>query len=106
MKEIVCLNIKSASDCAADTILEAELVLCPRPRAGTGIRDFQDQDSEALEFIKLRSTGVSVDSWTMALPKKDETGKTLFFLEGKKKKLEALVQLQAGRSTRCAWNAN
>ena len=40
-----------------------ELVLLPITRTATGIRDFQDQDIEALEFIKcFRSAGVSVDS--------------------------------------------
>lgn len=62
------MNIKSASDLlgiSADTIRYYERVglVPPITRTATGIRDFQDQDIEALEFIKcFRSAGVSVDS--------------------------------------------
>ena len=62
------MNIKSASDLlgiSADTIRYYERVglVPPITRTSTGIRDFQDQDIEALEFIKcFRSAGVSVDS--------------------------------------------
>ena len=66
------------------------LVLCHRlPRTATGIRDFQDHDIEALEFIKcFRSAGVSVDSLVdyMSLTKGDETReKRLGILEEEKK---------------------
>lgn len=62
------MNIKSASDLlgiSADTIRYYERVglVPPITRTATGIRDFQDQYIEALEFIKcFRSAGVSVDS--------------------------------------------
>ena len=62
------MNIKSASDLlgiSADTIRYYERVglVPPITRTATGIRDFQDYDIEALEFIKcFRSAGVSVDS--------------------------------------------
>lgn len=50
------MNIKSASDLlgiSADTIRYYERVglVPPITRTATGIRDFQDQDIEALEFI-------------------------------------------------------
>lgn len=72
------MNIKSASDLlgiSVDTIRYYERVglVPPITRTATGIRDFQDQDIEALEFIKcFRSAGVSVDSLVglyVALPK-------------------------------------
>ena len=72
----------------------------PITRTATGIRDFQDQDIEALEFIKcFRSAGVSVDSLVdyMSLYQKgDETREErLGILEDEKKKLEErLSQLQ------------
>ena len=87
------MNIKSASDLlgiSADTIT----------RTATGIRDFQDQDIEVLEFIKcFRSAGVSVDSlvdYTSLYQKGDETREErLGILEEEKKKLEKrLSQLQ------------
>ena len=54
------MNIKSASDLlgiSADTIRYYERVglVPPITRTATGIRDFQDQDIEALEFIKCFS---------------------------------------------------
>lgn len=99
------MNIKSASDLlgiSADTIRYYERVglVPPITRTATGIRDFQDQDIEALEFIKcFRSTGVSVDSLVdyMSLYQKgDETREErLGILEEEKKKLEErLSQLQ------------
>lgn len=99
------MNIKSASDLlgiSADTIRYYERVglVPPITRTATGIRDFQDQDIEALEFIKcFRSTGVSVDSLVdyMSLYQKgDETREERFgILEEEKKKLEErLSQLQ------------
>ena len=88
------MNIKSASDLlgiSADTIRYYERVglVPPITRTATGIRNFQDQDIEALEFIKL------VDY--MALYQKgDETREErLGILEEEKKKLEErLSQLQ------------
>ena len=99
------MNIKSASDLlgiSADTIRYYERVglVPPITRTATGIRDFQDQDIEALEFIKcFRSTGISVDSLVdyMSLYQKgDETREErLGILEEEKKKLEErLSQLQ------------
>lgn len=99
------MNIKSASDLlgiSADTIRYYERVglVPPITRTATGIRDFQDQDIEALEFIKcFRSVGVSVDSLVdyMSLYQKgDETREErLGILEEEKKKLEErLSQLQ------------
>ena len=99
------MNIKSASDLlgiSADTIRYYERVglVPPITRTATGIRDFQDQDIEALEFIKcFRSAGVSVDSLVdyMSLYQKgDETREErLGILEDEKKKLEErLSQLQ------------
>ena len=65
------MNIKSVSDLlgiSADTIRYYERVglVPPITRTATGIRDFQDQDIEALEFIKsvlafvVRTSGVTV----------------------------------------------
>ena len=99
------MNIKSASDLlgiSADTIRYYERVglVPPITRTATGIRDFQDQDIEELEFIKcFRSAGVSVDSLVdyMSLYQKgDETREErLGILEDEKKKLEErLSQLQ------------
>ena len=99
------MNIKSASDLlgiSADTIRYYERVglVPPITRTATGIRDFQDQDIEAREFIKcFRSAGVSVDSLVayMSLYQKgDETREErLGILEDEKKKLEErLSQLQ------------
>ena len=99
------MNIKSASDLlgiSADTIRYYERVglVPPITRTATGIRDFQDQDIEVLEFIKcFRSAGVSVDSLVdyMSLYQKgDETREErLGILEDEKKKLEErLSQLQ------------
>ena len=99
------MNIKSASDLlgiSADTIRYYERVglVPPITRTATGIRDFQDQDIEALEFIKcFRLAGVSVDSLVdyMSLYQKgDETREErLGILEEEKKKLEErLSQLQ------------
>ena len=99
------MNIKSASDLlgiSADTIRYYERVglVPPITRTATGIRDFQDQDIEALEFIKcFRPAGVSVDSLVdyMSLYQKgDETREErLGILEDEKKKLEErLSQLQ------------
>ena len=99
------MNIKSASDLlgiSADTIRYYERVglVPPITRTATGIRDFQDYDIEALEFIKcFRSAGVSVDSLVdyMSLYQKgDETREErLGILEEEKKKLEErLSQLQ------------
>lgn len=92
------MNIKSASDLlgiSADTIRYYERVglVPPITRTATGIRDFQDQDIETLEFIKcFRSAGVSVDSLVdyMSLYQKgDETREErLGILEDEKKKLE------------------
>ncbi|VIU35504.1 MerR family transcriptional regulator [Streptococcus pneumoniae] len=91
------MNIKSASDLlgiSADTIRYYERVglVPPITRTATGIRDFQDQDIEALEFIKcFRSAGVYVDSLVdyMSLYQKgDETR------EEKQKLEERLSQLQ------------
>ena len=92
------MNIKSASDLlgiSADTIRYYERVglVPPITRTATGIRDFQDQDIEVLEFIKcFRSAGVSVDSLVdyMSLYQKgDETREErLDILEDEKKKLE------------------
>jgi len=92
------MNIKSVSDLlgiSADTIRYYERVglVPPITRTATGIRDFQDHDIEALEFIKsFRSAGVSVDSLVdyMSLYQKgDETReKRLGILEEEKKKLE------------------
>ena len=97
------MNIKSASDLlgiSADTIRYYERVglVPPITRTATGIRDFQDYDIEALEFIKC-SAGVSVDSLVdyMSLYQKgDETREErLGILEEEKKKLEErLSQLQ------------
>ena len=100
------MNIKSASDLlgiSADTIRYYERVglVPPITRTATGIRDFQDQDIETLEFIKcFRSAGVSVDSLVdyMSLYQKgDETREErLGILEDEKKRLEErLSQLQA-----------
>lgn len=99
------MNIKSASDLlgiSADTIRYYERVglVPPITRTTTGIRDFQDQDIEALEFIKcFRLAGVSVDSLVdyMSLYQKgDETREErLGILEAEQKKLEELLsQLQ------------
>ncbi len=99
------MNIKSASDLlgiSADTIRYYERVglVPPITRTATGIRDFQDQDIEALEFIKcFRSASVSIDSlvYYMSLYQKgDETREErLGILEEEKKKLEErLSQLQ------------
>ena len=99
------MNIKSASDLlgiSADTIRYYERVglVPPITRTATGIRDFQDQAIEALEFIKcFRSAGVSVASLVdyMSLYQKgDETREErLGILEEEKKKLEErLSQLQ------------
>ena len=99
------MNIKSVSDLlgiSADTIRYYERVglVPPITRTATGIRDFQDYDIEALEFIKcFRSAGVSVDSLVdyMSLYQKgDETREErLGILEDEKKKLEErLSQLQ------------
>ena len=99
------MNIKSASDLlgiSADTIRYYERVglVPPITRTATGIRDFQVQDIEALEFIKcFRLAGVSVDSLVdyMSLYQKgDETREErLGILEEKKQKLEErLSQLQ------------
>lgn len=99
------MNIKSASDLlgiSADTIRYYERVglVPPITRTATGIRDFQYQYIEALEFIKcFRSAGVSVDSLVdyMSLYQKgDETREErLGILEGEKQKLEErLSQLQ------------
>ena len=99
------MNIKSASDLlgiSADTIRYYERVglVPPITRTATGIRDFQDQDIEVLEFIKcFRSAGVSVDSlvdYTSLYQKGDETREErLGILEDEKKKLEErLSQLQ------------
>ena len=99
------MNIKSASDLlgiSADTIRYYERVglVPPITRTATGIRDFQDYDIEALEFIKcFRSAGVSVDSLVddMSLYQKgDETREErLGILEDEKKRLEErLSQLQ------------
>lgn len=99
------MNIKSASDLlgiSADTIRYYERVglVPPITRTATGIRDFQDQDIEVLEFIKcFRSAGVSVDSLVdyMSLYQKgDETREErLGILEEEKQKLEKrLSQLQ------------
>ncbi|HEW8211159.1 TPA: MerR family transcriptional regulator [Streptococcus pneumoniae] len=99
------MNIKSASDLlgiSADTIRYYERVglVPPITRTATGIRDFQDQDIEALEFIKcFRSACVSVDSLVdyMSLYQKgDETREErLGILEEEKQKLEdRLSQLQ------------
>ncbi len=99
------MNIKSASDLlgiSADTIRYYERVglVPPITRTATGIRDFQDQDIEVLEFIKcFRSAGVSVDSlvdYTSLYQKGDETREErLGILEEEKKKLEKrLSQLQ------------
>ena len=90
------MNIKSVSDLlgiSADTIRYYERVGLVPPITATGIRDFQDQDIEALEFIKcFRSAGVSVDSLVdyMSLYQKgDETREgRLGILEEEKKKLE------------------
>lgn len=59
------MNIKSASDLlgiSADTIRYYERVglVPPITRTATGIRDFQDQDIEALEFIKCFVRRVSL----------------------------------------------
>ena len=99
------MNIKSASDLlgiSADTIRYYERVglVPPITRTATGIRDFQNQDIEALEFIKcFRSSGVSVDSLVdyMSLYQKgDETREErLGILEEEKQKLEErLSQIQ------------
>ena len=99
------MNIKSASDLlgiSADTIWYYERVglVPPITRTATGIRDFQDYDIEALEFIKcFRSAGVSVDSlvdYMSLYQKRDETREErLGILEEEKKKLEErLSQLQ------------
>ena len=99
------MNIKSASDLlgiSADTIRYYERVglVPPITRTSTGIRDFQVQDIETLEFIKcFRSAGVSVDSLVdyMSLYQKgDETREErLGILEEEKQKLEErLSQLQ------------
>jgi len=99
------MNIKSASDLlgiSADTIRYYERVglVPPITRTATGIRDFQDYDIEALEFIKcFRSAGVSVDSlvdYMSLYQKRDETREErLGILEEEKKKLEErLSQLQ------------
>ena len=85
------MNIKSASDLlgiSADTIRYYERVglVPPITRTATGIRDFQDQDIEALEFIKcFRSAGVSVDSLVDYMS---------LYQEEKKKLEERLSQLQ------------
>ena len=99
------MNIKSASELlgiSADTIRYYERVglVPPITRTSTGIRDFQVQDIEALEFIKcFRLAGVSVDSLVdyMSLYQKgDETREErLGILEEEKQKLEErLSQLQ------------
>ena len=99
------MNIKSASDLlgiSADTIRYYERVglVPPITRTATGIRDFQDQDIEALEFIMcFRSAGGSVDSlvdYMSLFQKGDETREErLGILEDEKKKLEErLSQLQ------------
>lgn len=99
------MNIKSASELlgiSADTIRYYERVglVPPITRTSTGIRDFQVQDIETLEFIKcFRSAGVSVDSLVdyMSLYQKgDETREErLGILEEEKQKLEErLSQLQ------------
>ena len=99
------MNIKSASnllEISADTIRYYERVglVPPITRTSTGIRDFQVQDIETLEFIKcFRSAGVSVDSLVdyMSLYQKgDETREErLGILEEEKQKLEErLSQLQ------------
>lgn len=100
------MNIKSASDLlgiSADTIRYYERVglVPPITRTATGIRDFQDQDIEALEFIKcFRSAGVSVDSLVdyMSLYQKgDETReKAWYFRRGKEKIRGALVSVTGG----------
>ena len=68
----------------------------PITRTSTGIRDFQNQDIEALEFIKcFRSAGVSVDSLVdyMSLYQKgDETREErLGILEDEKKKIRGAL---------------
>lgn len=97
------MNIKSASDLlgiSADTIRYYERVglVPPITRTATGIRDFQDQDIEALEFIKcFRSAGVSVDSLVdyMSLYQKgDETREERLGILEKQKLEERLSQLQ------------
>lgn len=101
------MNIKSASDLlgiSTDTIRYYERVglVPPITRTATGIRDFQDQDIEVLEFIKcFRSAGVSVDSLVdyMSLYQKgDETREErLGILEDEKEKIRgALVSVTDG----------
>ena len=62
------MNIKAASqalDLSPDTIRYYERIglVPPITRTASGIRDFQESDLEALEFVKcFRAAGVSVES--------------------------------------------
>ncbi len=69
----------------------ASYLVPPITRTATGIRDFQDQDIEALEFIKcFRSAGVSRQfSWLYVAHQKvgmetREEKKVWYFRRGKK----------------------
>ncbi|WP_061413319.1 stress response transcriptional regulator NmlR [Streptococcus oralis] len=78
------MNIKSASQTlglSADTIRYYERIglVPPITRSAAGIRDFQESDMEALEFVKcFRSAGVSVESLVayMALYQEGEATKS------------------------------
>lgn len=88
------MHIKAAADLvglSADTIRYYEKIglVPPITRNTSGIRDFQQKDLEALEFVKcFRSAGLSVDSLT--------TYMTLYG-QGDKTRLERLELLQTER---------
>lgn len=100
------MNIKSASQelgMSADTIRYYERIglVPPITRTASGIRDFQERDMEALEFVKcFRSTGVSVESLIdyMSLYQKGDATREarLSILEEEREKMaERLSDLQA-----------
>ncbi|MBM7642697.1 stress response transcriptional regulator NmlR [Streptococcus loxodontisalivarius] len=100
------MNIKSASqqlDISADTIRYYERIglVPPITRTASGIRDFQEEDLAALEFVKcFRAAGVSVESlidYMTLFPQGEETreARLSILLEEREKMAERLEDLQA-----------
>lgn len=100
------MNIKTASqqlDISADTIRYYERIglVPPITRTDSGIRDFQEKDLDALEFVKcFRAAGVSVESlidYMSLFQKGEETreARLSILLDEREKMAERLAELQA-----------
>ncbi|MBM7635366.1 stress response transcriptional regulator NmlR [Streptococcus saliviloxodontae] len=100
------MNIKTASQelgISADTIRYYERIglVPPITRTSSGIRDFQETDLNALEFVKcFRAAGVSVESlidYMTLFPKGEATreARLTILLEEREKMVERLEELQS-----------